>query len=225
MGALTFDSWLKSKQNDFKSTFFERAYKEGVAKEQAKEEALAKSELVTKKLENKISIITQNMEETTANQSKYSNEIEQINTQVFKGDMTPQNAKPHLEYYQHMYKQAEKTHAEEVKELKLLSESNNPDIFNGDFSEYFTNLTEILKDYLNLLSSEQLVIIFNLSGFLYIVMLLTTITMLLIGNDLIHYYQLELKYPKLANYIKFQLRLRSYYLKFYILYLYFVILF
>lgn len=224
MGSLTFYSLLKGRQNDFKSTFYERAYKEGVAKEQANIQAQTKAELATKPLESKIDNVSLSMEDTTADMSKYSNEISKINTQVIKGDISPQDANPHLEYYQHMLTQAEKTHAEEIKELKNLSESKDPDIFNGDFSEYFTNLTEILKDYLSLLSSEQLVIIFNLSGYLYIIMLLTTITILLIGNDLIQYYQLELKYPKLANYIKFQLRLRNYYLKFYILYLYFVIL-
>ena len=108
--------------------------------------------------------------------------------------------------------------------MNALSNSKDPDVLKSDLSEYFTNLIEILKDYISILSSEQLVILFNLSGYVLLFMIFTSITILLIGNDLINYYQLEFKFPKLAKYIQFQLRLRNLYLKLYILYLYFVIL-
>jgi len=55
-------------------------------------------------------------------------------------------------------------------------------------------------------------------------MILTTITTFLIGDHLIHYFELDSKYPKLAKYIKIQLTFRKYQLRFYIAYFYFIIL-
>lgn len=215
---------FKAKKNDFKATYYEKAYKEGVASEQAAIQAQAKSELASKTLERKIGVVCHNKEESTADTSKYSNEIHNLNAKVINGELSPQAAKSHLEYYPALWTLAIKTPVEQVKELQTLSGSNDPEIFKSDFSELFNNLTEILRDYLSIFSSEQLAILFNLSGYMFIVMLLTTITLLLIGDDLINYFQVELKYPKIAKYIQFQLRLRQYSLRFYIVYLYFVIL-
>lgn len=68
-----------------------------------------------------------------------------------------------------------------------------------------------------------MVIIFNICGYITI-FILTSITLILIGNDLINYFQLECKYPKLAMYINFHLALRKYQLRFYIVSFYFLIL-
>jgi len=127
-------------------------------------------------------------------------------------------------YYESLWSWSLQTEEGQVKELKVLSTSKDPDILKSDLSEYIFNLIDLLKDYVSILSSEQLVILFNLSGYILLFMIFTTIAILLIGNDLINYYELELKFPKLARYIQFQLKLRKFYLKFYILYLYFVIL-
>ena len=101
MSYLTFYSWLTSKQNDYKATYFERAYKAGVEKEQALTQAQAKAELATKTLESKISVISKDMVENTEDISKYSNEITKLNTQVQKGEITPEAVKSH-DYYQGM---------------------------------------------------------------------------------------------------------------------------
>jgi len=53
---------------------------------------------------------------------------------------------------------------------------------------------------------------------------MTSITTIVIGQDLINYFELESKYPKLATYIHFQLKLRKYYLMFYIAYFYLMFL-
>jgi len=204
MSCLTFDAWLTGRQNEFKTTYYERAYKSGVAKEQATTQAQAEAELATKTLESKIAVVS--------------------NTQVQKGEITQENAKSHLEYYQSLWSWSLQTEEGQVKELKVLSTSKDPDILKSDLSEYIFNLIDLLKDYVSMLSSEQLVILFNLSGYILLFMIFTTIAILLIGNDLINYYELEWKFPKLARYIQFQLKLRKFYLKFYILYLYFVIL-
>lgn len=53
---------------------------------------------------------------------------------------------------------------------------------------------------------------------------MTSIITILIGQELIKYFELESKYPKLAKYINFQLTLRQYYLRFYIVSFYFMLL-
>jgi hypothetical protein len=100
----------------------------------------------------------------------------------------------------------------------------DPETLKSDFSEFFINLADTCRDFINILSSEQMVILFNLCGYIILILILTSITSLLIGQDLINYFQLEFKYPKLAKYIKFQLTLRKYYLRFYIVYFYVSIL-
>jgi len=114
--------------------------------------------------------------------------------------------------------------AEYTKELQSLSSSTDPNIFKSDFSEFFNNLADICNDYLSILSSEQMVILFNLSGYILLLMIFTSITNLLIGDQLINYFKLESKYPKFAKYIQIKLTLRKYQLRFYIVYLYFIIL-
>jgi len=69
-----------------------------------------------------------------------------------------------------------------------------------------------------------MVILFNICGYIAIFMILTNIILILIGEDLIIYFGLYSKYPKLAKYIQFQLTLRKYLLRFYIVYIYFLIL-
>jgi len=61
-----------------------------------------------------------------------------------------------------------------------------------------------------------MVILFNICGYIAIFMILTNIILILIGEDLIIYFGLYSKYPKLAKYIQFQLTLRKYLLRFYI---------
>lgn len=90
--------------------------------------------------------------------------------------------------------------------MQSLTQSDGPDIFKSDLSEIFNNLTDIFKDYINALSlsSEQHVILINISGYVVLLMVLTDLTTLLIGDHLINYFKLETKYPKLAKYIKFK---------------------
>jgi len=57
-----------------------------------------------------------------------------------------------------------------------------------------------------------------------LIMLFTSITTLLIGDQLIKYFELESKYPKLAKYIQFQITLRKYSLRFYIVLFYLMLL-
>jgi hypothetical protein len=99
------------------------------------------------------------------------------------------------------------------------------DIVKSDFSELFfklselyNNFTEIAQEYITNLSTEQMVILFNLCGYSLLMMLFTSISSLLIGNLLINYFEFEIKLPKLAKYIKFKLKLRQFNLRIYIVY-------
>ena len=115
--------------------------------------------------------------------------------------------------------------AEAVKEFQARSHPNNPDIAKSDISEIFNNWIDLFREHISILSSEQRVILFNLSGYLILFMLLTDLTSILIGDHLIQYFKLEKRNPKLAKYIKFKQSLNRYYLRcFYLVYFYFLIL-
>lgn len=221
------DSWLISRRDYFRDIYLEEAHKKGIQSEQASEQATAKAEHMVTTIKNRVQIIYDNIEKTSADVSKYSYKISDISQQMVNPKLSPQEVaelKPHLDYYTIMQKGALQKQDQYAKELQDLINSNDPETFKSDFSEFFINLVDICRDYISILSSEQMVILFNLSGYTILIMIFTSITTILIGQDLINYFQLEFKYPKLAKYIKFQLTLRKYYLRFYIVYFYFSIL-
>jgi hypothetical protein len=57
-----------------------------------------------------------------------------------------------------------------------------------------------------------------------LLMTLTSITTILIGDEIIKNFKLEIKYPKLAKYIKFKQTLNKYYLRIYIVLFYILLL-
>ena len=89
---------------------------------------------------------------------------------------------------------------------------------------WFNNLIDNYKEFLSSLSSEQMVIVFNILGYIMLLFTLTSITTLLIGDQLIKILELEIKYPSLANYIKLKQTLNKHYLRFYIV-LFYILLF
>jgi len=68
---MTFDSWLKSRREYFKDKYYEEAHKNGVQKEQALEQALNKSEHTTNMLQNKLKVVSDNIDVVTADVNKY----------------------------------------------------------------------------------------------------------------------------------------------------------
>ena len=129
-----------------------------------------------------------------------------------------------LEYSHKMQNNALQEQAECTKELHNLSSSNDPNIFKSYFSDLFNDIIGPIRESISQLNSEQLVIVFNLCGYTILTMIMTSIIILLIGDHLINKFELESKYPKMAKYIKFQLTLRKYYMRFYIIYFYITIL-
>jgi len=112
----------------------------------------------------------------------------------------------------------------DIKELQTLSNINDPNNVKSDLSDLFNSLIDNYKDFLNTLTSEQMVIVFNIIGYTSLLITLTSITYILLGDQIINLLKLESKYPKLAKYIKFKQTLNKYYLRFYIIFLYILIL-
>ena len=108
--------------------------------------------------------------------------------------------------------------------MKSLSNTNDPDIVKSDLSEVFNNIIDNYREFLSTLTSEQMVIVFNILGYIILLITLTNITTLLIGDQLINFLKLESKYPKLAKYIKLKQILNKHYLRFYIVIFYILLL-
>jgi hypothetical protein len=111
-----------------------------------------------------------------------------------------------------------------TKELQALTNTNNPEILKSGFSDLFYNPIDNIRDFIGILSSEQLVFLFNLLGYVQLFLIMTTILTILIGDHLINYLKLETKYPKIAKYIKFKQTINKLYLNFYIVYFYFILI-
>lgn len=123
-----------------------------------------------------------------------------------------------------MHERALQKQNENIKELQTLSNTDDLEILKTGLSDLFYNLLDSYRDFLNILSSEQLVILFNLTGYVSLIMIMTNITTLLIGDQLINYFKLETKYPKIAFYIKYKQTINKLYFNFYISYFYSLII-
>jgi hypothetical protein len=123
-----------------------------------------------------------------------------------------------------MYKNAIKQQELDIKELQTLSNINDPNIVKSDLADLFNNLIDNYKDFLSTLTSEQTVIVFNIIGYISLLITLSSITTILLGDKIINLLKLEIRYPKLAKYIKFKQTLNKYYLMFYIVLFYILIL-
>jgi len=195
LGFISVYSWLRSSGESFWYKLFEAARQQGIEIEQA------------------ATLVFTRVKEA----AEYTNL-----THLAKA-----NCKSHLNYNVDMYKKAVLEQEQSAKELQTLISSNDPNIIRSDISEYLVNLVNLvdnIKDYIYIFSPEQFIILFNLSGYTLLGMTMTSITLMIIGQELINSFQLELKYPRFAEYIKFQLTLRKLYLSFYIVYFYLLII-
>ena len=111
----------------------------------------------------------------------------------------------------------ESTKTNYVKELQ--ETINKSDIFG-----FFSDFIEKYKSFIDHLSLEQLVALFNIIGYSMILLTLISITTLLIGDYLIEKLKLDIKYPKLAKYIRFKQSLNKHYLMFYMIMFYIIVL-
>lgn len=215
----------------------EEALKKGMKNENALLEANKKAEETIQILKTKLIATSDRLDSSIQNVSDYSEKIDKINKQLINNTVDPKEVellKSNLEIYTKMYDDAIKKQEIAIKEFKSLSNTNDPDIVNSYILlpddkkqglELFNNLVDSYREFLSGLSSDQLVNVFNIIGYVTLLMILTDITILLIGEQLIKNLKLETKYPKLAKYIKLKQTLNKHYLRFYIVLFYILILF
>lgn len=82
--------------------------------------------------------------------------------------------------------------------------TNGTNIVNSGFSEIFYDLIDTSSEILNVLTQEQLAILVNLWGSVIIIKLLNSITILLLGEPLLKILNLDTKYPKVGQYIRYK---------------------
>lgn len=104
-----------------------------------------------------------------------------------------------------------------VKELQ--DSINKSDIFSS-----FSEILDLYRSFVDQLSLEQLVALFNIIGFGMVLVTLISITTLLIGDYLIEKFKLDIKYPKLYKFIKLKQSLNKHYLMFYMTVFYVIVI-
>jgi hypothetical protein len=224
---MTVDSGISSKNESFKDKLLEEALKKGMKNENALEEANKKAEETIQMLKIKLTASSDRLDTCIKNVNDYSEKMGKIYKEIINKTVDPkeiESLKSKLKFYKEMYDEAVKKQDMVIKEIQSLSNTNDPDIVKSDLSELFYNLIDIYREILTTLSSEQMVIVFNISGYIMLLFTLTSITTLLIGDQLINFFKLETKYPKLAKYIKLKQTLNKHYLRFYIVLFYILFL-
>jgi tetratricopeptide (TPR) repeat protein len=195
--------------------------------EKALEEANRKAEETIQMLKTKLIATSDRLDTCIKNVNDYSDKISNINKEIINNSVDTKEIEPlksNLKFYKEMYDEAVKKQDQAIKDIQSLSNTNDPDIVKSDLSELFNNLIDNYREFLSTLSSEQMVIVFNISGYIMLLFTLTSITTLLIGDQLIIFFKVESKYPKLAKYIKLKQTLNKHYLRFYIVLFYILLL-
>ena len=103
-----------------------------------------------------------------------------------------------------------------IKELiEKINNINKSDIFN-----FFSDMVEKYQSILSTLNLEQMVALFNIFGFIMVLITIINISTVLVGDFLIDKLNLENNFPKLSKYIRIKQNLNKGYLIFYIVLLY-----
>jgi len=219
---VTFDGWWHSRKESIRDAYVEAALKAGIKKETALKEAARHAEDKLQVLKTKLLASSDRLDTCTSDVKNYSDEIAKIHQNLIDTTdpkyLGPLNSK--LDTYQRLYASAVKNQDMAIKEIQSLSDTNDPNIVKSDLSELFNNFIDNYTAFLSTLSSEQMVIVFNLIGYSSLLITVTSITTLLIGDQLINSLKLEIRFPKLAKYIKLKQTLNKHYLRFYIVLFY-----
>ena len=103
------------------------------------------------------------------------------------------------------------------KDLLQVLESN---VF-SPIVDYFKQLNEFLSG----LTLEQHACFVNGLGFFLVFLTLNSLVSAYLGNKLIQYFKLDLRFPRLAKIIEYRIKFQNYYLIFNIILLYFTTIF
>jgi hypothetical protein len=222
--AMSVDSWYRSRQDLFRDQFLQEALQKGMTKEMALEEANRKSEEFIQMLKLKLTASSDRLNTSTNNANEWAKKIDDINTELTKDPQNIELLKTKSDYYSDMFKSAVKQPEADIKEIQSLTTIEDPNIVKSDLSELFNNFIDNFRNFLSTLTSEQLVIVFNITGYIMLLTTLNSITSILLGDQLINWLKLEIKYPKLAKFIKFKQILNKHSLRFNIVLFYIFIL-
>lgn len=114
-----------------------------------------------------------------------------------------------------LYKKQGIEHVNKVNEFlqKILNQINSSG--NGDnFISEINLLIERYKEFLSTLSVEQLDIVVNTIGQIIILSFVISLAAVLYGDFLIRYFELEKRFPKIANFIQIRRKFQWYYLNY-----------
>ena len=111
-----------------------------------------------------------------------------------------------------------------IEELESVNESNKSLVENiqniinskdgssGSNSLIETNFIDSINQFLSTLNFEQTLAILHISGSIFIILSIYSILLIFLGDSLINYFNLEEKYPKIANFIKIRRKFQKYYI-------------
>ncbi len=100
--------------------------------------------------------------------------------------------------------------------VKVLNETLNKNDLSGIIQDFIS----CYKEFLSNLSVEQLGCLANGIGFSMIISAVNALALTHYGNKIINYFNIELKFPKLAKFIQIRSKLSDKFIKFQIVYIY-----
>ena len=163
-------------------------------------------------LKTKIEASSSRIVEVNQEISTVKNKINDLNNKLNDGNLTSSENAENINlmktYYSNELEKLAKVKDTYVKEIQ-------DSINKADISSFLSDFIKNYQSFVDQLSLDQLVALFNIIGFGMLLSTLFSISTLLIGDYLIDKLQLEIKYPKISKYIKLKQRLNKHYLMFY----------
>ena len=168
--------------------------------------------MVNTDLKTKLEASSSRIVEVDQEISTVKTKINDLNNKLNDGNLTSSENAENINlmktYYSNELEKVAKVKYTYVKEIQ-------DSINKADISSFLSDFIKNYQSFVDQLSLDQLVALFNIIGFGMLLSTLFSISTLLIGDYLIDKLQLDIKYPKISKYIKLKQRLNKHYLMFY----------
>lgn len=168
--------------------------------------------MVNTDLKTKLEASSSRIVEVDQEFSTVKTKINDLNNKLNDGNLTSSENAENINlmktYYSNELEKLAKVKDTYVKEIQ-------DSINKADISSFLSDFIKNYQSFVDQLSLDQLVALFNIIGFGMLLSTLFSISTLLIGDYLIDKLQLDIKYPKISKYIKLKQRLNKHYLMFY----------
>ena len=168
--------------------------------------------MVNTDLKTKLEASSSRIVEVDQEISTVKTKIIDLNNKLNDGNLTSSENAENINlmktYYSNELEKVAKVKYTYVKEIQ-------DSINKADISSFLSDFIKNYQSFVDQLSLDQLVALFNIIGFGMLLSTLFSISTLLIGDYLIDKLQLDIKYPKISKYIKLKQRLNKHYLMFY----------